>query len=289
MSDFATTPLPRLAPRKPDSNKGDFGKALLIGGSRGMAGSISLSGMAALRSGAGLVTVATADAAQPTVAGFEPSLMTAGLPSDSEGRIFAGALDKLRELADRATVVGCGPGLGHSAEITALVVGLYNELRLPMVVDADGLNALASLPDVGATHAGPRILTPHPGEFARLVRKSQVNTAEAIPAAVQLAGRFKAVVVLKGHRTLVTDGARQYLNSTGNVGMATAGAGDVLTGVITALLGQGMAPFEAAQLGVYIHGLAGDLAAEKLGEVSLIASDLLDFLPAAFRQSAATA
>ena len=167
MSDSATIPLPRLAPRKPDSNKGDFGKALLIGGSRGMAGSISLSGMAALRSGAGLVTVATADAAQPTVAGFEPSLITAALPSDSEGRIFTGALDKLRELADRATVVGCGPGLGHSAEITALVVGLYNELRLPMVVDADGLNALASLPDVGATHAGPRILTPHPGEFAR--------------------------------------------------------------------------------------------------------------------------
>ncbi len=195
----------------------------------------------------------------------------------------------MRELADRATVVGCGPGLGHSAEITALVVGLYNELRLPMVVDADGLNALASLPDVGATHAGPRILTPHPGEFARLLRKSQINTAEAIPAAVQLAGRFSAVVVLKGHRTLVTDGARQYLNSTGNAGMATAGAGDVLTGVITALLGQGLPAFEAAQLGVYIHGLAGDLAAEKLGEVSLIASDLLDFLPAAFRQSAATA
>ena len=211
--------------------------------------------------------------------------MTSALPSDSEGRIATGALDKLRELADRATVVGCGPGLGHSAEITALVVGLYHELRLPMVLDADGLNALSTLPDVGASHAGPRILTPHPGEFARLVRKKQLNSAELITEAVQLAGRYSAVVVLKGHRTLVTDGKRQYFNSTGNAGMATAGTGDVLTGIITALVGQGLGTFEAAQLGVYLHGLAGDLAAEKLGEVSLIASDLLDFLPGAFRET----
>jgi NAD(P)H-hydrate epimerase len=251
-----------------------------------MAGSISLSGKAALRSGAGLVTVATADVCQSTVAGFEPALMTAALPSDAEGRISTGALDKVRELSDRATMVGCGPGLGHSAEITALVVGLYRELRLPMVVDADGLNALSSLPDVGATHAGPRILTPHPGEFARLVRKPHLRTADAITDAVALAARYSAIVVLKGHRTLVTDGSRQYINSTGNAGMATGGTGDVLTGIITGLLGQGLAAFEAAQLGVYIHGLAGDLAAEKLGELSLIASDLLDYLPAAFRQAA---
>lgn len=282
-----TPHLPRLAPRLPDSHKGDFGHALLIGGSQGMAGSISLSSIACLRSGAGLVTVATAAACQATVAGFEPSLMAAPLPCDEEGRIASAALGKIRDLAQRASVIACGPGLGRSLELTAIVAALYRELRQPMVVDADGLNALSTLTDVLPHHAGPRILTPHPGEFGRLVRHAKQSVEERTAKAVDLAGRAGIVILLKGHPTLVTDGAREWHNPTGNPGMATGGAGDILTGVIAALLCQGLAPFDAAQLGAYVHGLAGDLAAEKLGQVSMIASDLLDFLPAAFQKVAA--
>ncbi|HEX3997977.1 MAG TPA: NAD(P)H-hydrate dehydratase [Pirellulales bacterium] len=280
--------LPRLAPRRPESHKGDFGHALLIGGSQGMAGSISLSAMACLRSGAGLVTVATPAACQTTVAGFEPSLMTAALPCDEEGRIASAGLAKIRELAGRATVVACGPGLGRSLEVTGIVAALYSELRQPMVVDADGLNALSTLTNALPNHAGPRVLTPHPGEFARLMRASNMPPEERPSAAVDLASRAGIIVLLKGHPTLVTDGPREWRNPTGNPGMATGGTGDILTGVIAALLCQGMSPLEAAQLGAYVHGLAGDLAAEKLGQVSMIASDLLRFLPDAFMKLAAT-
>jgi NAD(P)H-hydrate epimerase len=277
------TSLPQLAPRRPDSHKGDFGHALLIGGSVGMAGSISLSAMACLRSGAGLVTVATPAACQPTVASFEPSLMTVPLPCDGEGRIASAALARVRELANRATVVACGPGLGHSLEVTGFVAALYSELRQPMVVDADALNALSTLPDALKRHAGPRVLTPHPGEFARLVRQSNLSPEQRTTAAVDLAGRAGIVILLKGHPTLVTDGARESLNTTGNPGMATGGTGDILTGVIAALLCQGLTPLEAAQLGAHVHGLAGDLAAAQLGQVSMIASDLLRYLPEAFQ------
>jgi len=280
--------LPRLAPRRPDSHKGDFGHALLIGGSQGMAGSISLSSMACLRSGAGLVTVATPAACQPTVAGFEASLMTSPLLCDGEGRIASAALAKIRELANRATVVACGPGLGHSLEVTGVVAALYSELKQPMVVDADALNALSTLPDALKNHAGPRVLTPHPGEFARLVRQPNLSPEQRTASAVELAGRTGVIILLKGHQTLVTDGARESLNTTGNPGMATGGSGDVLTGIIAALLCQGLTPFEAAQLGAHVHGLAGDLAAEQLGQVSMIASDLLRFLPQAFQEVVAS-
>ena len=280
----ATIPLPHLPPRSPDSHKGDFGRALLVGGSQGMAGSISLSGMATLRSGAGLVTIATADVCQPTVASFEPSYMTVPLPSDTDGRIGSGALAKIRELAARATAVACGPGMGRSDSLTAMVAALFREVAVPLVVDADGLNALAARGELDAHHAGPRILTPHPGEFARLVGQNDLSPDQRAAAAVELANRSRTIVVLKGHRTLVTDGRRQYVNTTGNPGMATGGTGDVLTGVITALLCQGLEAFEAAQLGVYVHGLAGDLAAEHLGMTGLIARDLINHLPEALRR-----
>jgi NAD(P)H-hydrate epimerase len=273
--------LPVLPPRSPDSHKGDFGRVLLVGGSRGMPGSVSLAGMAALRSGAGLVTLVVPEACHAIVAAFEPSYMTAPVPSDSHGRIDATALPQLRKLIERATVIAIGPGLGQSAELIELVTGLYRETPLPMVVDADGLNALAARRDALPDHAGPRVLTPHPGEFARLVGASG-PPPDRIAAATSLAAQASIVVVLKGHGTVIADGARHAVNSTGNPGMATGGTGDVLTGVIAALLGQGLAPFEAAQLGVYIHGLAGDLAAAELGEVSLIASDMIRFLPKAF-------
>jgi NAD(P)H-hydrate epimerase len=276
-------PLPRLPPRPRDAHKGQFGTALLIGGSRGMTGAIALAGMAALRGGAGLVRLAVPEPCLATVAAAEPSYMTLPLPADPAGRIAAAAGEALRAAAAAATVVAVGPGLGRSAELDRLVPELYRELSGPLVVDADGLNALADDPDTLAQPGGPRILTPHPGEFARLIGR-RLDAEQRPMAAVALAARCRATVVLKGQHTLITDGRRQAVNTTGNPGMATGGSGDVLTGLIAALWCQGLDTFDAARLGVYLHGLAGDLAAAELGEASLIASDLVRWLPQAFRR-----
>jgi ADP-dependent NAD(P)H-hydrate dehydratase len=275
--------LPRLPPRRPDAHKGDFGLALIVGGSRGMAGAAALAGLAALRGGAGLVRLAVPESVLDTVAGFEPSYMTIPLPADAVGRIAAAAFDRIIEAAQPATAIACGPGLGRSFELDEIVVRLYQEIDKPMVFDADALNALAAESDVLGHPGGPRILTPHPGEFARLIGK-KLEGGEAQEAAVELAARCGIVVVLKGHHTLVTDGQRRAINATGNPGMATGGSGDVLTGLITALLCQKMAPFDAARLAVHLHGLAGDMAAEELGQVSLIAGDLIQYLPEAFAE-----
>ena len=278
--------LPQLPPRKPDSHKGDFGTALLIGGACGMAGAISLSGMAALRGGAGLVKLAVPTASQSVVAGFEPSYMTVGLPCDDSGRITLAARELLIEVAAKATAVGCGPGLGRSADLDELVAWLYTGLKQPVVFDADALNALAIQPDLLAKPGGPRIITPHPGEFQRLIgATTRLPREELEHEAMALAARAKIVVLLKGHRTLITDGNRQAHNETGNPGMATGGTGDVLTGLTTGLLCQHLTPFDAALLAANVHGLAGDLAAEELGEVSLIASDLLRWLSPALKKA----
>lgn len=281
--------LPRLPPRRPDSHKGDFGRALLIGGSRGMAGAISLAGMSCLRSGAGLVKLAVPECILDTVAGFEPGYMTFPLACDSAGCLFSQARDQLRPLIDSATCVALGPGLSRGRELTQLVGELYASVTQPMVIDADALNALAESATGLANPAGPRILTPHPGEFARISKTpagQKPSRDEQIAVAQQLAAKHGIIIVLKGHHTVITDGTSTSENSTGNPGMATGGAGDVLTGIITALVCQGLSPFDAAVLGAHVHGLAGDLAAAKFGQVSLIASDLIDFLPAAFRSLA---
>ncbi len=280
--------LPRLPPRVARSHKGDYGRVLVVGGSQGMAGAAALAGMAALRSGAGLVRVAVPEVVQATVAGFEPSYMTVGLPADEEGRLSAEARTALQAQLPWATAVAVGPGLGQSAAVCDLVCDAYCRAPGPMVVDADGLNALAQRPGLLAQPAGPRVLTPHPGEFARLTGLSIAQVEQDRDGqAAHFAARWGVVVVLKGHATCVSDGERSFANPTGNPGMATGGTGDVLTGVLAALLAQGMPPLEAARLGVYVHGLAGDLAAASLGEVSLVASDLLRYLPEAFRRCAA--
>jgi ADP-dependent NAD(P)H-hydrate dehydratase len=279
-----TSELPTLRPRRPDAHKGEFGRALLVGGSRGMSGAIALAGMAALRGGAGLVRLAVPVVCLDAVAAVEPSYMTVALPSDRHGRIALDARPRLMQLAAEATVVACGPGLGRSLGLDALVNHLYRHVACAMVVDADGLNALAARPDALAQPGGPRILTPHPGEFARLVGRPRVTESQRDNLACELAMQTQAVVVLKGHRTIVTDGRRMAQNGTGNPGMATGGSGDVLTGLIAALACQGLDPWEAARLGVHLHGLAGDLAAAKLGHEPLIASDLVRYLPAAFAE-----
>jgi ADP-dependent NAD(P)H-hydrate dehydratase len=277
--------LPRLPPRAADSHKGNFGRALLIGGSRGMAGAVSLAGMAALRGGAGLVKLAVPDVCVETVAGFEPSYMTVPLPCDANGRIAGAARETLAAALEEATCVACGPGLGQSDELFALVEWLYTSLAKPLVIDADGLNLLAKREEPLAGAGGPRILTPHPGEFRRLCGGEKLASEDAQRRAVELASRYGVVLVLKGSGTLITDGDRQYRNATGNPGMATGGTGDVLTGLTTAVLGQGLPPLDAARLAVHIHGRAGDLAAETLGQVGMIARDLLDYLPAALREA----
>jgi ADP-dependent NAD(P)H-hydrate dehydratase len=283
MTIVSNEPLPILPPRKPDAHKGDFGTALIVGGSRGMSGAVVLAGMAALRGGAGLVRLAVPVVCQEIIAAFEPSYMTVPLANDPAGRISLNALTKIVEHGKAASVLGLGPGLGRSDELNELVARLYRDIEKPMVVDADALNALSAQPEILAKPGGPRVLTPHPGEFARLVGK-KLEGHQRQQAAVDLAARCGVVILLKGHQTLITDGKRQAINTTGNPGMATGGSGDVLTGLITALLCQHLEPFAAAQLGAHLHGLAGDLAAKQLGEVSLIARDLVEFLPAAFKE-----
>jgi len=275
--------LPRLPARRPDSNKGDFGRAVLVGGSRGMTGAIALSGMAALRGGAGLVRLAVADCCLETVAALEPSYMTTPVACDDRGRISLKARETIFELSKTATCLGCGPGLGQSDELTDLVGWLYANIPAPMVLDADALNALAARQSKLAKPAGPRVITPHPKEFARLSGVSEKDRDAQIEAARQLAAEHGIVVLLKGRHTFITDGQREALNTTGNPGMATGGAGDVLTGLVTALICQHLSPFDAAQLGAHLHGLAGDLAVAEIGQVSLIASDLIRYLPHAFR------
>lgn len=255
-----------------------------------MAGAVALAGMACLRSGTGLVRLAVPKCILSTVAGLEPSYMTIPLPDDDEGRIRVHTQDLLymTSLAAGATCVACGPGLGQSVDLAAFVCAAYQTYVEPMVLDADALNALARTEKgwVGKP-SGPRILTPHPGEFSRLVGLdgfAKAPRSEQVAKARLFAKSEGVVVVLKGHETFITDGVREAINTTGNPGMATGGSGDVLTGIITALVCQRLDPFDAAVLGTHVHGLAGDLAAEELGQVSLIANDLVRFLPRAFKQ-----
>jgi ADP-dependent NAD(P)H-hydrate dehydratase len=280
------TELPRLPPRAADSNKGQFGRVLVVAGSRGMTGAAILCGSAALRGGAGLVRVAVPRETLPIVAAGNPCYMTAALPQDDDGRLDRIAEHELVEMAQGQSVVAVGPGLGSSACMTALLSALLARFDGPMVLDADGLNAFAGHAS-DLRRAAPLVLTPHPGEFGRLL---ELDTAKVQARRRELATTFARehglIVLLKGHRTIVTDGRRLYENTTGNPGMATAGSGDVLTGLIAALLGQGLEAFAAAQLGAYVHGLAGDLAKVDYGEVGLIASDVLQRLPRALTHSA---
>jgi ADP-dependent NAD(P)H-hydrate dehydratase len=282
--EFVTV-LPVIPTRAVESNKGSYGKVLVVAGSRGMSGAAVLCASAALRGGAGLVRLAVPSELLPIVASANPCYLTAPLPQDERGLFEAAAEAEILSLASASDVLAFGPGIGRSPALDSLVAALVARTAVPTVLDADALNAFQQYPE--RLHGGraPLILTPHPGEFARLLA---VDTATVQADREELAARFArdhaVILVLKGHATVVTDGRRIYCNSTGNPGMATGGTGDVLTGLVAALLAQRLEPFAAAQLGVYVHGLAGDLARDELGEVSLIASDLLHYLPRAFCQ-----
>lgn len=274
---------PRLPKRPADAHKGMFGHVLVVAGSRGMAGAAGLVGASALRSGAGLVTVASPIEVQPTVAQFEPSYMTWPLAQDLDGRVDFGAVRcELDRLAASATVLAVGPGLGRSEGIAMLVRWVLDSVAIPTVLDADALTAMAGRP-WGSAPTRPIVITPHPGEFARLLGKTTAEVqADREALAAGFAREHGLTVVLKGSGTIVTDGERVYVNTSGNPGMATGGAGDVLTGVVAAMLGQGLPPFEAACLGTYAHGLAGDIARDNNGEIGLIAGDIVDALADTF-------
>jgi NAD(P)H-hydrate epimerase len=273
------TDLPHPPPRPADVHKGSFGRALLICGSRSMSGAAALAGWGALRGGAGLVSLAVPAGIAATVAAIEPSYMTLRLPQDQHGMVTIEARHELAHAVTGQTAVAIGPGWGQSDDILAMTKWLYESVPQPLVVDADGLNALAVLGIKTVRPSGPRVLTPHPGEFSRLtglttsdIQKQREETA------VAFAAEYDLVLVLKGNGTVVTDGERVFINQTGNSGMATGGSGDVLTGLLTALLAQGMPPFDAAQLAVHLHGLAGDLAIVEKSARGLIASDIVRFL-----------
>ncbi|MDG1991330.1 MAG: NAD(P)H-hydrate dehydratase [Pirellulales bacterium] len=273
--------LPKLPVRIRESSKFDYGRVVLVAGSRGLAGAAALSSMAALRGGAGLVEAIVPESIQSTVAGFDPCVMTHGLPEDGAGRFSLSALSGIRDRCQNADVVALGPGLGRSDDLVKIVHDLWRTLSIPVVLDADALWALAQDAEwQKIEHAGARVLTPHAGELLRLLgsspsREKKQERKELETAASLLARATKSVVVFKGPASLITDGKTNIHNETGNPGMATAGTGDVLTGVLAALLAQRLGAFDAARLGTWIHGAAGDEAVDRNGECSLTARDIL--------------
>lgn len=269
--------LPLLPKRKDQSHKGDFGYALLIGGSRGMAGAIALAGKACIRSGVGVARVACPEIVISTVAGLEPCYVTVPLPCDRQtGRVsFEKARRELEPLLHASDGAAVGPGLGRSPDEMALALWVYREFPGTLVVDADALYALSQSPSTLVEHAGHRILTPHPGEFALLSGVPAADRELQIAAADRMAADAQVTILLKGFETYITDGDQHAVNDTGNPGMATGGSGDVLAGICGALLAQGLSSEDAAVAGAYVHGLAGDLVARRTGEMGLIASDLI--------------
>lgn len=277
--------LPKIPSRKPDTHKGDYGRVLVLAGSSGMTGAACLCSSAALRAGAGIVTLGIPESLHGIVASKLTCIMTHPLPETHVKTLSDLGRQDILDFSQRFDVVAIGPGLSQHLETKRLVLWLLQSLDIPVVLDADGINALADNP--GALYQVKKqiILTPHPGEMARLTGVSSTQEIQSRRLEVSqmfVRGRDNVTLVLKGHQTLVMNEEKFYVNTTGNPGMATAGAGDVLTGMISAFLGQSYTPFDAAQLGVYLHGLAGDLAAREVGEISLIATDILDKLPKAF-------
>jgi NAD(P)H-hydrate epimerase len=279
--------IPKLKPRAKDAHKGEFGKVCIIAGSIGMSGAAAIAGRAALRAGVGLVRVATPKSVLPIVASIEPSFTTVPLAEDSSGRIAANAVNAILNLIPDNDCIAFGPGVGTSQGVSSVLQRLLEQKGLRLIIDADGLNNLSKVTNWPSKTKADCVLTPHPGEMKRLWTGL---FREPIPAdrrsqATRFASKTGTIVVLKGAGTVVTDGEKVYINKTGNPGMATGGTGDVLTGVITALMGQGLSNFDAAVLGVYVHGLAGDIAAKKVGQVSLIATDVIDSLGEAFKKT----
>ena len=284
-AEFRALPLVR----DPVANKGTYGHALIVAGSLGKSGAAILAARSALRSGAGLVTVATPQDVLPIVAGGLPEMMTAPLGSTEAGTASLSNLDygKFAEILKGKSVLAIGPGLSMHHETQQFIRQVVGQTELPIILDADGLNAFAGMADtLNERHAAAMVLTPHPGEMARLlgITVKEVQ-ARRLDMALEAAGRWRAHVILKGfHTILATPSGNAYVNTTGNPGMATGGTGDALTGILAGLTAQfGVEDWaRVLSFGVYLHGLAGDIAAKRVGEAPLIASDLIDAIPEAY-------
>ncbi|WP_404310415.1 NAD(P)H-hydrate dehydratase [Neorhodopirellula lusitana] len=295
---MSSSPPTALPSRSSDSHKGTFGRVMLVGGSRGMAGSIALSSIAALHSGSGLASAVIPDCILDTVACFHPAIMTIPM-ADCRGGFSPDAWPQLRKQLAKQDAVGVGPGMSTGNGSIAIVEGLLGEKSKPLVIDADALNVISqqhwldgSLLVRHQEDAGI-VLTPHRGELARLTGVPAGEPEKQDVAAIEIAGRFGITIVIKGGPTRVVSGCgfggrgtamhggnkvQDYINTTGNPGMATGGSGDVLTGIITSLLGQGLSGWNAARLGVWVHGLAGDEAARRTSEVGMTALHLVETL-----------
>ena len=274
-----------LAPRSPNSHKGSFGHVLVVGGSVGLSGAPLMAAESALRVGAGLCSVAVPQAVYTAAAGALREAMVHPLPSAEEGCLSAKSAAALIPLLKRATVAAIGPGWSTLASAHEALRELLKMVEVPCVIDADALNCIALEPTILPSTHPPLVFTPHPGEMARLMSIDTASVqANRLETALTAAQRFGAVVVLKGARSVVaTPEGRVWVNPTGNPGMATGGSGDALTGAIAGFMAQGLDAERSAVLGVYVHGLAGDIAAEKLGEAGLIAGDIIRCVPEAIR------
>ena len=276
-----------LRPRDRQAHKGTFGHCLLIAGSSGKSGAAALAANATVRAGAGLVTLACPATINPILEIKTTEAMTAPVPDNASGQLSEAALPLLKQLLVDKDAVALGPGIGRQPETTRLVQHLVETISLPLVIDADGLNALTDDITVLQRTVSPSVvLTPHPGEMARLLGTALPDAPEArIEVTRQFARSYGVHLILKGARTIIAapDG-RVAINGSGNPGMASGGMGDVLTGVLTGLLGQGFTPWQACQLGVFVHGLAGNLVAADKGEIGMQAGDVVEALPYAFKQ-----
>ncbi len=285
----ATQAVQWMPPRPLSSHKGNYGRVLVVAGSIGMTGAAALASEAALRAGAGLVTLATPRHLNPILEGLLPEVMTLPLPETDAGSLAASATSAILEFAEKTkSILAIGPGLSQHPETVSFVHQLIREnqergLDLRMVIDADGLNALAQARETISLLDSEAVLTPHPGEMARLTNTAvSILEKDRIGTAQQFASKYGVTLVFKGAPTVTSDpNGNLWVNSTGNPGMATGGMGDVLTGIIAGLMAQGIPSESAAALGVYIHGLAGDIAAERLGMHGLTASDVLKAVPQA--------
>lgn len=273
--------------RKKDTHKGDYGHLLIIAGSVGMSGAACLASEAALRSGCGLVTLGLPKSLNTIVEKKLTEVITKPLPETRQRTLSKKALSEIIVLLKNKDAAAIGPGLTQHKQTKELILKLLPKLDIPTILDADALNVLVGKLSVIKKVKVPLVMSPHPGEMSRLI-KIKVKDIQKNRKAVALdfAKKYNVTVALKGHRTVVVHPKHKvYINKTGNPGMATAGSGDVLTGIIGSFLAQGVTPYEAAKQGVYVHGLAGDLAAKKVGEVSLIAGDILAKVPGAIRKT----
>ena len=264
-----------LPERKPDAHKGDFGKILLLCGSKGYTGAAALAAMGALRVGSGLVHIGVAENIYSIIATklLEPIVLP--LP-DKDGKLSKAAIAEIETILPKMDCVLMGPGLGQSEDIAEIVCWVLKTFSGPVILDADGINVMATHKHILRERTGITIITPHAGEFQRIGGNISPNRLEA---AVKLSQDLGVITVLKGNNTVITDGIDSYINPTGNPGMAVGGSGDVLAGMLTGLLGQGLKPLDAAACAVWLHGAAGDICQKEIGQYGMLPSDMLRVLP----------